>query len=140
MNMENQFYQNQHTEDFQTSNGIRNFLGYLLIICGAALALWVFSHVYKTFEDSNHLASFKKLVSENHGIKITTEGKTVNIDVPEEFFVYGIAIVLLLIVSGIAKSLIYGGTRLLSDSFKKISQRLTTFEKQVSSKIDNLNK
>jgi hypothetical protein len=98
----------------------RNFLGYVLIGCGVAIAFWVVINVYGLFTEPAKLMPFQKLVASNLETTIAQANKEAfKLVIPAEVLSYFIPMVLLIIAVSIASMLFTGGIRVLCGFHEK---------------------
>lgn len=124
------------TED---KRGFKEVLGYLLVILGAAMAIWVFLNVYTMFNSPEKLTEFKGLVSGSaEAIVSASESKEVKVIVPAEVLSLFLAVFLLAVAGGIAGVFIKGGTRLLDGDIQRIARRISTAASTLGDRIGRL--
>jgi hypothetical protein len=98
----------------------RNFLGYILIGCGVAIAFWVVINVYEVFTQPAKLMPFQKLVASNLETTVSQANKEAfKLVIPAEVLSYFIPLVLLIIAVSIASMLFTGGIRILCGIHEK---------------------
>jgi hypothetical protein len=126
-------------QEEQATSIFKAFLGYVLILCGVAIAFWVIFNVYGLFTDPAKLSPFQKLVSSNLEATVSTPNKEgVKVVIPSEIFSYFIPIVLLIIAAGIAGTLITNGVRLLDSDSQKLSRKITAMESNLQTRMDRI--
>jgi hypothetical protein len=92
----------------------RNFVGYVLILCGAAIAFWVVFNVYGLFNEPAKLTPFQELVASNLETTISHANQEgFKLVIPSEVLSYFIPLFLLVIAFGVAGMLVTNGVRLL---------------------------
>lgn len=128
------------TEDnLQKTKGVRDYLGFVLVICGVSIAFWVFLNVYGLFTEPEKLTPFQKLVSSNlETIISTSDKKGLEIVIPAEVLSYFVPLILLTTAAGIAGILITGGIRLLDSDVQRLSRRIAAMGSKLRTKMDRI--
>jgi hypothetical protein len=123
----------------QKTMGVRDYLGFVLVIFGVSIAFWVFMNVYGLFTEPEKLTPFQKLVSSNLETIISPSDKeAVKIVIPAEVFSYFVPLILLTTAGGIAGILITGGIRLLDSDVQRLSRRIATMGSKLRTKMDRI--
>ena len=116
---------------------VRDYLGFVLVICGVSIAFWVFLNVYGLFTEPEKLTPFQKLVSSNLETIISSMGKEeLKIVIPSEVLSYFVPLILLTIAVVIAGILITGGIRLLDSDAQRLSKRIATMGSKLRTMMD----
>jgi hypothetical protein len=119
--------------------GIKECLGFFLVICGVSIALWVFMSVYGLFTKPEKLVPFQKLVSSNLETIIShAEKKDMKIVIPSEILSYFVPLILLMISVSVAGVLVTGGIRLLDSDVQRLSRRIATMGSKLTTKIGRI--
>lgn len=119
--------------------GIKECLGFFLVICGVSIALWVFLNVYGLFTSPEKLTPFQQLVSSNLETIIShAEKEDVKIVIPSEILSYFVPLILLMIAAGLGGMLITGGVRLLDSDIQRLSRRIATMGSKLTTKMDRI--
>jgi len=119
--------------------GFKEVLGYLLVILGAAIAIWVFLNVCRVFNSPEKLTEFRGLVPGSaEAVVSTSDSNGVKVIVPAEVLSLFIAIFLLAVAAGIAGVFINGGTRLLDGDIQRITRRVSAAASTLGDRIGRL--
>ncbi len=105
MTWESESQDEQSFGQFQLGRG----MGYLLILCGLAVAVGIVLKIHDLFVDPQQLVVFKQLFSEQLTIS-WTDGL---ITIPSDMLAYLLPLFLLSMAVGIANSLIQAGVNLV---------------------------
>lgn len=126
------------SETYEPIKGLRNFIGLILIVVGAIIAIWVIFNVYKMITNPYHLEVFKHIIPDRDEIReLDIDGKKVVL--PKgifHFMSYLIGIFLLSLAVSIAVALIKGGVDLLMSSFQRLELKMTKEFSKLKTKID----
>ena len=123
----------------QKTMGVRDYLGFVLVIFGVSIAFWVFINVYSLFTEPEKLTPFQKLVSSNLETIISLSDKeAVKLVIPAEVFSYFVPLILLTTAAGIGGMFISGGIKLLDSDVQRISRRIATMGSKLRTKMDSV--
>jgi len=125
--------------NLQKTMGVRDYLGYLLVICGVSIAFWVFLNVYSLFTEPEKLTPFQKLVSSSLETIISpADNKSVKIVIPSEILSYFVPLILLTTAVGVAGILVTGGIRLLDGDIQRLSRRIAAMGSKLRTRMDRI--
>ncbi len=121
---------------------VRKILGYVLLMGGISIAIWVFVNVYSIFTEPAKLTPFQELVSGTMEAKIRHSNREESrIEVPAEFLSYMTPLILLAIAAGIASTFVSGGIRLLAgSSVTRLSGELAMMHSELKARLDRISK
>jgi hypothetical protein len=103
----------------EESQGTRKVVGIVLIAVGTLAAIYILQRVFQILSEGSDFPLIQRLTAEATAIR-TLNGEVV---LPENFFVlaaYGVAVVLLMIASGLAKAFIQTGAQLLQSDLRSL--------------------
>ncbi len=124
----------------QKTVGVKDYMGYALVICGVLIAFWVLSNVYSLFTKPEKLLPFQELVSWHLETIISDAKKEgLKIVIPKEILSYFVPLILLTTAAGIAGIFISGVIKLLDSDVQRLSRRIATMGSKLRTRIDRIN-
>ena len=123
-------------KDSQGTVGVKNLLGFFLVLCGVMIAFWVFWNVYELFTRPEELTRFQQLVSGCLETIVSFSEQEARLVIPPEFLAYVVPLILLIIAASVAGILITGGINLTNSSFQRFSRRIGKLEYKLKRRID----
>jgi len=118
--------------------GIKDVVGFILVLIGSIIGLWVFFSAYSLFTDPQELLPFQELVSGELQAHSKLESNEADITVPPQFFSYIIPILLLMVCAGIAGMFVKGGVGLVYGSYQRFLNKLSSLELRMGKKIESI--
>ena len=114
----------------------KEFVGFMLLVLGVCLLLWVFINAYSIFNDPGRLSAFQELVSSRVESALPSiEGERVKFVIPNEILAYFIPIALLSVVVGVAGVLVRNGVRLLDSEIQVLIRRIDNLPDKITTKL-----
>lgn len=114
----------------ERETGLREYIGFSLIVAGVLVGLWVFVNTFILFNNPSKIGFFR----DNMDLSIesiASSAENVKMLIPPQFLAYLIPLFLLMICLGVSGVFITGGVNLLYGNLRKLLAKVEEIEKRI---------